>query len=151
MTTQAPTRIPEQDEVRAPGRTTAPLSVPAAAPILDSFALLDYRARRRAISDRVAPAGQFLAFLDGEETQLVKLESTITHLGRSLTSDVRFEDRRVSRTHAIIARYGRFHRLLDNRSSNGTYLNGRRVVAANLCHGDVIRIGPLAMQYFEIR
>jgi pSer/pThr/pTyr-binding forkhead associated (FHA) protein len=152
MTTQAPPRSPQQAEVLAPGHAeTAPLTTRDTEPILDSFRFLDYRAQRRAISDRVAPAGQFLAFLDGEETKLVKLESTITHLGRSLTSDVRFEDQRVSRTHAIIARHGRFARLLDNRSANGTFLNGRPVMAASVCHGDVIRVGPLAMQYLDIR
>jgi hypothetical protein len=120
-------------------------------PILDSFPLLDHRGQSRAIPDRVPPAGDYLAFRDGEDTRLLQLEAAITHLGRSLTSDVRFEDRRVSRTHAIIARHGAHARVLDNRSANGTYLNGRRVIAARLEHGDVIRIGPLVMQFLTIR
>jgi hypothetical protein len=127
------------------------LRAAAVEPILDSFGLLDHRAQRRAIPDRVPPSGPYLAFHDGEETQLLRLESTITHLGRSLTSDVRFDDRRVSRTHAIIARHGLHARLLDNRSANGTFLNGRQIVAAKLNDGDVIRIGPVVMQYQEIR
>jgi pSer/pThr/pTyr-binding forkhead associated (FHA) protein len=57
----------------------------------------------------------------------------------------------VSRTHAIIARHGLHARLLDNRSANGTFLNGRQIVAAKLNDGDVIRIGPVVMQYQEIR
>lgn len=120
-------------------------------PIPESFGLLDHRAQRRAIPDRVPPAGPYLAFHDGTDTQLLRLESTITHLGRSLTSDVRFDDRRVSRTHAIIVRHGRQARLLDNRSANGTFLNGRRIVAAVLNDGDVIRVGPAVLQYLEIR
>ena len=140
MTTQAPRRA-----------ETAPLTAADSEPILDAFQRLDYRARRRTIPDRVPPAGQYLALRDGQGMRLLRLESTITHLGRSLTSDVRFEDQRVSRTHAIIARYGRQARLLDNRSANGTFLNGRRVVAANVRHGDEIRIGPLVMHYVEVR
>ena len=130
---------------------TERLTAAEAEPILDSFDLLDHRARRRAIPDRVPPSGFYLAFHGDEETQLLRLESRITHLGRSLTSDVRFDDRRVSRTHAIIVRHGRFARLLDNRSANGTFLNGRQIVAGNLRDGDVIRVGPLVMQYFEVR
>jgi pSer/pThr/pTyr-binding forkhead associated (FHA) protein len=57
----------------------------------------------------------------------------------------------VTRTHAIIARHGRQARLLDNRSANGTFLNGRRIVATVLNDGDVIRVGPAVMQYLEIR
>jgi hypothetical protein len=140
MTVTTPTRVDTE--------RLAPADVE---PVLASFDFLDHRARRRAVPDRVPPAGQYLAFHDGEETQLLRLESSITHLGRSLTSDVRFEDQRISRTHAIIVRHGRYARLLDNRSANGTFLNGRRVVANNLQDGDVIRIGPLVMQYLEVR
>lgn len=152
MTTQAAPHLTEQAEVGVPAAAaTAPLVALDSEPILDSFHLLDYRARRKAIGERLAPAGHYLAFQDGEETRLLKLESTVTHLGRSLTSDVRFEDRRISRTHAIIVRHGRYARVLDNRSANGTFLNGRRIVATNLAHGDVVRVGPIAMQYLEIR
>jgi FHA domain len=118
--------------------------------ILDSLPLLDHRARARAISARLAPAGRYLALHDGGETRLIRLESNITHLGRGLTADLRFEDQRVSRTHAIIVRHGRFSRVLDNRSASGTYVNGRRVFAGNIDNGDVIRIGPVVMQYVEV-
>lgn len=119
-------------------------------PVLDSFALLDHRAQRRAIPDRVPPSGHYLAFRDGETTKLLRLETPLTHVGRSLTSHVRFEDQRVSRTHAIIVRHGRHARLLDNRSVNGTFLNGRRVIATHLRDGDVIQVGPLSMQYLIV-
>ena len=48
----------------------------------------------------------------------------------------------MSRTHAIIVLHGRFVRVLDNRSTAGTYVNGRRMVAGNIQHGDVIQVGP---------
>jgi pSer/pThr/pTyr-binding forkhead associated (FHA) protein len=120
---------------------------PTAEPVVDSYPLLDHRARRRAIARGLAPAGQYLAFGD----HLVLLESRITHLGRSGACEIRFEDQRVSRDHAILCRLGRRVRVLDNRSANGTFVNGRRIVATNLSDGDVIRLGPLAMQYVEVR
>jgi pSer/pThr/pTyr-binding forkhead associated (FHA) protein len=150
MTTHAPRRPSVPVEPSAPART-APLTVPESRPILDAFHLLDHRARSRAIPDGLAPAGRYLALQDGPETRLLRLEGATTHLGRSLTSDVRFEDQRVSRTHAIIVRHGRHARVLDNRSANGTFLNGRRILATNLEHGDVVRVGPIAMQYLEVR
>ncbi len=78
---------------------------------------------------------------------MLELEAKVTHIGRGLTAHVRFEDQRVSRDHAIIVRHGRFARLLDNRSANGTYVNGRRVIVANLQDGDVLRLGPVVVQY----
>jgi pSer/pThr/pTyr-binding forkhead associated (FHA) protein len=64
---------------------------------------------------------------------------------------VRIDQHHVSRDHAILVRHGRYFRLLDNRSANGTFLNGRRVVATNVADGDAIRVGPVAMRFFEVR
>jgi pSer/pThr/pTyr-binding forkhead associated (FHA) protein len=118
--------------------------------MIDAFRLLDHRTRGRAKSERMARRGPHLAFQDGTETRLIALDGKITHLGRSITSDVRIEEPRVSRSHAILVKHGRYARVLDNRSSNGTYVNGRRIVATNLQNGDVICVGSVAMQYLEI-
>ena len=56
----------------------------------------------------------------------------------------------MSRTHALVVRHGRVVRVLDNRSTAGTYVNGRRVVATNIQNGDVIQMGPIVLQYVEI-
>jgi hypothetical protein len=119
---------------------------PTAEIIEDPFALLDHRAQQRAVRRGLAPAGQYLAFGD----ELIRLDSRISHLGRGGACDIRFEHRQVSRDHAIIARHGRHVRVLDNRSHNGTFVNGRRIVATEIRDGDVIRLGPLAMQYLEV-
>ncbi|HEY2772140.1 MAG TPA: FHA domain-containing protein [Solirubrobacteraceae bacterium] len=129
---------------------TGPLKPAAEERITDCFELLDHRTRGRATSERMARRGPHLAFQDGTETRLIALEDKITHVGRSITSDVRIEEHRVSRSHAILVKHGRYARVLDNRSSNGTYVNGRRIVATNLRHGDVICVGSVAMQYLEI-
>jgi pSer/pThr/pTyr-binding forkhead associated (FHA) protein len=56
----------------------------------------------------------------------------------------------VSRSHAIVVRYGRHARVLDDRSANGTWVNGRRIVATTLAEGDVIRLGPVAFRYVTV-
>jgi pSer/pThr/pTyr-binding forkhead associated (FHA) protein len=144
-TTQAPSLHTPTDAA-----STVTLPVSDLEPVLDAFALLDHRAQRRAIKAGLAPSGQYLAIEDGEETLLLRLESRITHIGRSGACEIRFEDPRVSRDHAILVRHGRYARVLDNRSSNGTFLNGRPIVATNVRHGDVLRIGPIVLQYVEI-
>jgi len=149
MTTEAPlgtadpTGLPLEQE-------TAPLAAPDNHPILDSFGLLDHRARGRAIQRRLAPFGHYLAFADGDTEWLVALDAKVTHLGRGLASDVRVEDQRVSRSHAILVRHGHHTRLLDNRSANGTFVNGRQVIATNIADGDVIRLGPVVMTYLQV-
>jgi len=143
MTTQAPLKSPEP----AVQQITAPLEAADTAPILDALALLDHRTRHRAIGRRLAPFGHYLAFEQDDEEWLVPLDSKVTHVGRA---DVRVEEQRVSRSHAILVRHGHHTRLLDNRSANGTFVNGRRIVASNIVDGDVLRIGPVVMTYRQV-
>lgn len=132
-------------------RATAALEPATDELILDSFPLLDHRARTRATSKRRATPGPHLAFGEGHDMRLIPLRAKITHIGRGTGSDLRFEEHRVSRRHAILVRHGRYTRVLDNRSANGTYINGRRIIATNISDGDVIRLGAVAMQYVEIQ
>jgi hypothetical protein len=129
---------------------TAPLESPDAEPILDALPLLDHRTSQRAIRRRLAPFGHYLAFAQDGEEWLVPIDAKVTHVGRGLTAHVRIEEQRVSRSHAILVRHGHATRLLDNRSANGTFVNGRRVLATNVADGDVIRIGPVVMTYLQI-
>jgi hypothetical protein len=129
---------------------TAPLQAPDTEPILDSLALLDHRTRSRVIPRRLAPFGHYLAFAQDGTEWLVPIDARVTHIGRGLTAHVRVEEQRVSRTHAILVRHGHHTRLLDNRSANGTFVNGRRIIAANITDGDVVRIGPVVMTYLQV-
>lgn len=66
-------------------------------------------------------------------------------LGRDPQSDWVLDEQRypqVSRAHAAVLRHGLDYRLRDLGSTNGTYLNGRRLQGeALLRHGDVIMLG----------
>ena len=95
--------------------------------VVDPYALLDHRTRERLIPEAGAPAGRYLSLEHDGETKLIALERPITHIGRGLVADVRLEDSQVSRRHAILALRGDGARLLDDRSYNGTFVNGRRV------------------------
>lgn len=55
----------------------------------------------------------------------------------------------VSRLHAVLKREGTQVRIMDLGSSNGTYLNGKRLkpnVAQTLQHGDLLSLGKLKIQ-----
>jgi hypothetical protein len=131
-------------------RPTAELAAYAADAIVDALPLLDHRTRMRALSPALAPRGHYLELQDGADRLYVPLERQITHIGRGFTADVRLEQAHVSVSHAILVRHGRFVRVLDNRSSNGTFVNGRRIVATNLQQGDVLRVGQVVMRYAAV-
>ncbi len=157
MTTQTAHPLPVGPAAPAPvgpstyDHPTAPLDPADGDLALDGLPLLDHHSRERTIEPRFALRGQYLAFDDGDERRLLPLDIDITHIGRGTEADVRLDEHRVSRDHAILVRHGRHLRLLDNRSANGTFVNGRRIVATNISSGDVIEIGPVALRFVEVR
>jgi FHA domain-containing protein len=133
-----------------PAGTTDPLHPVGAELELDGLPLLDHRLYARTIEPRHALRGSYLALHHGDKTRLLPVNQDITHLGRGSFAEVRFEDHRVSRDHAILVRHGRYFRLLDNRSANGTFVNGRQTVATTIASGDVIELGPVRLEFVEI-
>ncbi|MDQ6729192.1 MAG: FHA domain-containing protein [Actinomycetota bacterium] len=128
--------------------TAAPTTEPATT--VNAFALLDHWTRSRSVALADAPPGRYLSAEDGEEVGLVPLDQPIIRIGRGLAADVRIEDPQVSRRHAIIAQRGDGARVLDDRSSNGTHVNGRPVTIGYLDDGDVLRIGRVVLRFVEI-
>ncbi|MBK7865035.1 MAG: FHA domain-containing protein [Archangiaceae bacterium] len=64
-----------------------------------------------------------------------------TSLGRHPNNTLRLVDREVSKEHASIERVGNTYLLRDLNSSNGTFVNGRKVRELRLRDGDEIALG----------
>jgi hypothetical protein len=118
---------------------------------VDAFELLDPRTRGRTVPLKAAPPGRYLSVEHAEEIQLIPLDRPIVRLGRGLTADIRLEDPQVSRRHAIIAQRGDGARVLDDRSVNGTFVNGREVTVGYVTDGDVLRLGRVVFRFVEIQ
>jgi hypothetical protein len=78
---------------------------------------------------------------DGSRT--IPIESDRTSFGRGSEAQVRFADDGLSRLHASVYRDGDRIWVVDENSSNGTFVNGRPAADAGtpLQDGDVVRIG----------
>jgi signal transduction histidine kinase len=68
-------------------------------------------------------------------------------IGRESGNFIQLEDHEISRRHAEIRRVGETLVLGDLKSSNGTYVNDRKVERAELSSGDRIRIGRTVLVY----
>jgi pSer/pThr/pTyr-binding forkhead associated (FHA) protein len=134
----------------SPERETGSLQPADANAVLDALPLLDHVVRRRTRSTMLVARGHYLAMKDGDETRLLRIDDNITHIGRGADAGIRLDEHRISRSHAVLVRHGRHFRILDNRSSNGTFVNGRRITATNLENGDQVLVGPVAMQYLFV-
>ena len=117
---------------------------------LDALPRMTHRARLRTIPDARPEPGRYLVVEDGDEHRLLRLEEGPTHIGRSWGAALRLEDQAVSRRHAIVFTTPESVRILDDRSANGTRVNGRCVTGADLADGDVIHVGRAVLIYREV-
>ncbi len=92
----------------------------------------------------------WLLVLTGQSAgQLIELLSPETLIGRATSCQLALDDRGVSREHARIARVGDgSYRLSDLDSTNGSYVDGQRVVQKVLEDGEELALGPLVKLRF---
>jgi pSer/pThr/pTyr-binding forkhead associated (FHA) protein len=117
---------------RAATAVTAPAAAPSAAP--PTRAPSSGKANLRVVS-----AGPFAS-----KEFTVGNEATV---GRGQGCQVQLNDPMVSQLHARLFRSDRGLSIEDLGSTNGTFLNGRKVgAAARLKKGDRIRVGPVELE-----
>jgi hypothetical protein len=110
--------------------------------VLPALPRVSFRDRRHAVpADRPAP-GRYLALEDGDERALLPVRPGTTHVGRGFAADLQ--------RHAILHVRPGGVRILDDRSANGTFVNGRRVLEATLADGDVVVLGRVVLVYRDV-
>ena len=78
------------------------------------------------------------------------LGNPVTHMGRAVENEIVILDKRSSREHAVIRREGRKLILEDQGSTNGTYLNGERLLnPIQLRDGDQVRVGDIVFTFYD--
>src|SRR5919107_4436326 len=93
--------------------------------------------------------GKYLAYEDSGRRIVVPVAREWTRIGRSLAADVRFDDATVSRRHALVVAQADGVRVLDDRSLNGVYVNGRRVEWSPVADGDEIVVGRHTIHFMD--
>jgi pSer/pThr/pTyr-binding forkhead associated (FHA) protein len=115
----------------------------------DPTSCVDERARHRALPAGPLQPGRYIEIQGPERTLLIPLAGETVHIGRGLAAGLRLDDSSVSRRHAILVPRPSGARILDDRSANGTFVNGRRVQQAELRNGDVIVLGRVVLRFLE--
>jgi len=88
-------------------------------------------------------------FTDPTEREHLLTGATTT-IGRAVDNDIVITSRRVSREHTRVQRQGRHVMLIDLGSTNGTFLNGERVLApVRLRDGDSVSIGDVILIFHD--
>ncbi len=116
-----------------PQQTEAPTQETGTLPRLEE----QERRRVSLTLPRIAP-GRYLALEDGEDIMLFMLGTDNMHIGRSPAADIVLDDASVSRRHALVTKRGETTVILDDRSLNGVFVNGKRVEWQTLEDGDEV-------------
>ena len=84
-----------------------------------------------------------LTYPTPEGSKEIRIESERTSFGRGSDATMRFADDGLSRLHATVYREGDRVWIVDENSSNGTFVNGQKAAPAGtpLRNGDEVRIG----------
>ncbi len=82
--------------------------------------------------------------LEGKSFDLIEERITI---GRALDNMIRVDDGTVSHHHAMMALESGEYKLRDLNSTNGTRVNGLRIVETAIHNGDLVRVGSVEMRY----
>ena len=85
----------------------------------------------------------FLTYPTSEGSQEIRFDGEKLTFGRGSDADYRFEDDGLSRLHSTIYRDGERVWIVDENSTNGTFVNGEKVGASGtpLQNGDTVKIG----------
>ncbi len=94
-----------------------------------------------------APKAMLVQKIGGTEGAKFPLGTRGVIIGRRRSNDVCLADKNVSRVHASIDFVeGRYY-VTDLGSTNGTYVNGSRIVKKRLEEGDLIRVGTTILEF----
>jgi len=87
--------------------------------------------------------------LDGQTLHEITFDRARLIIGRSEYNDIPLANKFISRHHAMLVRHGGATFLMDLNSTNGTYVNSKRVSNHVLMHDDVITLGHHRIKFVD--
>lgn len=89
-----------------------------------------------------------LIVIDGSDSgRVFHLTLPVMSIGRGSATNIRLNDKTVSRKHCLVELGAATATVIDLQSANGTYINGERAAKKKLSNGDKIRVGSSVMKY----
>jgi pSer/pThr/pTyr-binding forkhead associated (FHA) protein len=92
---------------------------------------------------------RLIVSIDGKVVEDMQMNSVRLLVGRSDHNDIMIENDFISRHHALLVRHGQSTFLMDLNSTNGTFVNGKRVSNHVLVDNDIISLGTHRIKFSD--
>ena len=92
---------------------------------------------------------QLIVTINGKTVQKLSVNKPRFMIGRSEHNDLSIDHEYISRQHAVLVRIGTAIVLLDLKSRNETYVNGKRIDNQVLINNDIISIGDHRIKFLD--
>ncbi len=92
---------------------------------------------------------RFIVTINGKTIDELAMESSRFLIGRSEHNDISINSRFISRHHSLFVRHGTTTFLMDLNSTNGTFVNSKRVSNHVLIHDDIITVGHHRIKFHD--
>lgn len=98
----------------------------------------------------VIPDPQLTLTCNGKTVRKIKIDKPRLLIGRNELCDIDIVHEWISRQHAIVIRNDKSTVIVDLKSRNGVFVNGKRVKSHVLIHNDVISLGEHRLKYADL-
>jgi len=102
-----------------------------------------------AVPDVPTSPPQIVVSNSGSVIQELTMQKPRLLIGRSEHNDIAIGSRFISRHHALLVRHGNSTFLMDLNSTNGTFVNAKRISNHVLLHDDVITVGHHKIKFHD--
>src|SRR5690606_31259960 len=107
----------------------------------------------RRIAENAPPASpdapRLIVTHNGETIAELQLAGDRLLVGRSEHNELRISSRFISRHHALFVRHGNSTFLMDLNSTNGTFVNSKRISNLMLKHEDIVLVGNHRIKFID--
>lgn len=97
----------------------------------------------------LADAPTLILSHDGETVEEIRLTKPRLLIGRSEHNDLRISSRFISRHHTLFVRHDKATFVMDLNSTNGTFVNSRRISNLMMKNDDVVQIGNHYIKFID--
>ena len=108
---------------------------------------------RTALDEEAANGGQeppkLYVSYNGETVAELTIDGERLLVGRSEHNELRISSRFISRHHALFVRHGKSTFLMDLNSTNGTFVNSRRISNLMLTNDDIVLLGNHRIKFVD--